>query len=187
VSGPVVPNLTSESPTISTYTETLWLPVWKDKDGKAIMNSAKSLPIKPVYEPHSVYCYRIEFVRSAYGGSKVRGLLDTVNSGTYDGAWLAGEAWLSEISTEDITVDSTNLKSVTVIIRCLAFRKWNLTIPEVGYFYLDTSKYKSFKEDGGQRILGKLNSSGGQLSVTSDLVLKEFDYKRSADFSGILS
>jgi hypothetical protein len=184
---PVVPNLVAQDPTITTSTETIWLPVWKDKNGVTIMNSAKSLPVKPLYEPHACYCYRIEFFRTTYSASRVRGLLDCVNDATYDDAWLAGEAWLSEIATEDIDVDGTMLKQVNVTVRCLPFRKWNTVIPEVGYFYLDSTNYKSMKDSDGGVILGKLNSSGGKLSAGSDLVLKEFDYKRSADFGGILS
>lgn len=182
-----VPNLAAEAPTIETATETMWLPVWKDRDGNPIANAAKSLPIKPNYEPHSVYCYHMSFVRATYDGSKVRGLLDGVNNATWDGAWQPGEAWLSEIATKEIDVDGTTLRDITVTIRCLANRKWNTVVPEVGYFYLESSRYKPFVDSEGNRILGKLNSSGGKLSETSNLIFKEFDYKRSVNFSSITS
>jgi len=181
---PTVPDLTAQDPVITRTTETIYLPVWKDRDGVVIQNSAKALNLKPEYVPYAISCVTGLFFRATFTDTQVRDLLDGVNSATWRGAWAPGEAWVSEINTREITVSTTALVEITAIVRCLR-GKWNLKIPEAGYFYLEGGEYKPFLDSEQNRIIGKLTAGGGKLAVGSDLLIKEFDYKREVNVSSL--
>lgn len=174
---------TAQEPEIIGDTEKIWLEVFKDKDGDPIMNAAKQLPLKPCYDAMSICVYRITKYVSSYTAANWRDQNNTLNSATFLGAWEAGEAWC-EVRWEPETIHDTEYYKLYYTVRCLR-GGWKKQIPQAATVYLSGSSIKSYENDDGAVIIGKLDSDGTKLSATDDLIIGEFDIKRTVNFSFI--
>lgn len=169
---------TLEEPYVYRRTETMWLPVWKDRDDSPLVSSTDLPLIKPMYEPFAVLCIHGIVYKDSFKDSDIAGLVDRVNADTWRG-WGAGKAWISEINTDPENVNNQDVEKVHYVVRCLD-RKWSSFAPDIGYQYKSGSSIASFLTTGGVPYIGKLDSDGGELD--GDMRILEFEYKKEADF-----
>lgn len=177
-----VPDLTNVPPDVTTDHQIAWLPIWEDKDGNPIVNTAHQLPIKPYYDAFSVFVYNITVYKQEYSGSNVRDEHNTLNSGAWQG-WQPGECWCM-VRYEEIT-DGNGVDGfeVTYTVRCLRDYGWKFRHPEVGYVYIDGSDLQGFHSEDNYAYIGKLDSSGGQAGLTDTLIITKANTKREVSFS----
>lgn len=173
-------DLTLRSLVVTRRSETIYLPVWKDKNDTPYSNSAGAPLIKPVYEPHAVLCIRGTgyWSPSTFTDARVATLLDRVNDAPWHG-FEAGHAWISEINSDPETQNLSNLEKVTFVVRCMQ-RKWNTEIADIGYYYLDGANKRSFVTADGHIFLGKLDGAGA--STNGNVAMRTFDYKDEVSF-----
>ena len=178
-------DLTASPMVIRRRTETMWLPVYKDKDNQPYQTTAAQMLLKPIYEPHAIVTYHgwKYFPSGGFSESQVRTLADAVNSGAFMTAWQAGEAWVSEINSDPVNENNSSLELFHFVIRCLK-NGWKTRFPDVGYFYITDDNATAFTDSDGNLQLAKLNNNDGDLAgLTDDLQLLEFSYKNEEDLT----
>ena len=181
---PVLDNPLSFEPSISRRGKVMYLPVWKDKNDVPLMTKAKQLLIKPIYEPFAVQLIVGTF---AMQRSAVDAFCGTYNNKVNAGGWRAwaeGRAWVMDVSSDPGHLNGEEIDEVQVTVACLD-REWNSFAPNVGYNYLDGADLKTFKASDSLRYIGKLDGSGAELALATDMQILEFEYKNSIDFSGL--
>lgn len=157
------------------------MPVWRDKDGAIIQNSAKGPLPKPQIEPVSVGIIRATVRKSSYTDSDYKTQLNSVNDSTWR-AWTAGQAWCAKIRTKPINEGGTDYTLVRYIVLCCEYG-WKSITPDMGQYYLSSSNPKVFADASGYPYMGCLDGSGAKLASTTDMVIKEFSIKRPVAFS----
>ncbi len=176
-----LPSLVGVKPYFVRRTETLYLPVWQDRDGNPYVNSAGAPLIKPVYEPHAVLCIHGEMYRDLleFTDIKIASLIDRVNAAPWRG-FPAGQAWISEINTKRVTINGYEIDRVDIIVRCLASRSWQTIIPDMGYYYMEGGARKAFQTSDGFQFLGNLDAGAAEDGAQNMLT---FNYKGEANFA----
>lgn len=170
--------------TLTRRSKIMFLPVWKDKDGSPLMNAAKQLLVKPIHEPFSVLMITGTMAKAPETTDAFCAqYLNKVSTGGWR-AWGDGMAWVFDISTDASKINGLDVDEVQVTVACLD-RKWNTMFPNVGYSYKDGSDLKTFKASDGGRFIGKLDVSGGEAAVDSDLIITEWQTKQTISFSGL--
>lgn len=157
------------------------MPLWKDKDGAVIQNSAKGPFPKPQIEPVSVGIIRATVRKASYSDSDYKTQLNSVNDGTWRN-WDAGQAWCARIRTKSVNEGGTDYTLVRYIVLCCE-HGWKSVTPDLGYYYLSSSNPKVFADSDGYAYLGCMDGSGAKLSSASNMTIKEFSVKRPVSFS----
>jgi hypothetical protein len=182
---PVLDNPLSFTPNISRRGKVMYLPVWKDNADVPLMNKAKQLLIKPVYEPFAV---QLIIGTMAKRQSETDAYCRTYNNKVCSGggwrAWSEGMCWVMDISSDPAEINGEEVDEVQVTVACLD-RKWNTMAPNVGYNYKDGSDLVTFTASDGLRFIGKLDDSGGEAGINDDLIILEWDTKQSVGFGGL--
>lgn len=163
--------------------EKIWLPVWRDRAGTAIKNSANLLPIMPIYEPVSIAVYRIVKFKT-YSDAEFKSEIDALNSTTWK-SFTQWQAWISEIHSGGTeTLGDSDGEKITYIIRCIDRTDgWKAIYPDVGYVYRNSGSVKSFASTTGNGYIGNLTSGGDDGSTT--MLIKSALTKKTVDFSTI--
>lgn len=178
---PTTPNSASYVTDFTRDSEIWFLPVWKDKDGTVIQNTAKGPYPKPLIAPMSVGVIRATVRKSTYTDTNYRDQLNATNSGDWR-QWTAGQAWIGRILTKDVNEGGSSLVEVKYTVYCTKLG-WKEIAPQLGYYYKDGSNAKVFVDADSLPYLGCLDNSGGKLAVSSDMILKEWSIKDPIDFS----
>jgi hypothetical protein len=170
-------------PVVKGDTEKIWVEVFKDVGGTPIVDKAGQLPLKPQYDVMSVCVYRIEKFLASYTAGQWRDQNNTLNGGSFAGAWEMGEAWL-EVRWEPENVQGVDCIHMYYTVRCLR-GGWKKLLPEAGWVYLSGGNLNAFMEENDYPFVGKLTNSGGKAAPTATMLLTEWDTKRLIDFSFI--
>lgn len=180
------PSLVGNVSKILKRAEKVWLPVWNDRDGNPIMNSAKQLPIKPYYHAFGVVVYDIEIVYpGGLSDSALHRQADSLNSVEWRGTWPRYSAWISEIHCGGLMQIGNDLaEQVSYVVRCIKRTNgWRFEHPDVGYIYFDGADWKSFSDEQGRVPIGKLDGAGGMLSMTANMVINLSDLQTEVDIA----
>ena len=164
--------------------EKLWLPVWKDRAGAAVANSAGFLPVMPYYEPVAIAVYH--FVKfNTYSDANFRQEIDALNS-TVWGGFDPYQAWISEIHSDGVrTLGNSSGESVHYVIRCIDRTDgWKFLHPDAGLVYDDAGDIKAFKSVDGDPFMGNLDGSGGDGGTT--LLINVSETKKTINFNTIV-
>ena len=178
---PTAPNSGSYVTNFTRDSEIWFMPVWRDKDGAIVQNTAKGPFPKPQIEPVSVGIIRATVRKTSYLDSDYKTELNSVNSGTWR-AWTAGQAWCAKIRTKPTTEGGVDYTLVRYVVLTCEIG-WKSTVPDFGYYYISSSNPKVFADADGYPYIGCLDGSGGKLSSATDMILKDFSIKRPVSFS----
>lgn len=162
-----LPDLTAKPAKWRRSSQIIWLPVWKNWAGDIAVNSARLLPVMPIYEPVSIAVYHQTKFKT-YSDAEFNAELNALNSdpwANYD----PYQCWISEIHTEGPeTIGEYLGETVHYVIRCIDREDgWRVTIPDCGYNYKDGSDIRSFISADGIPYIGNLDGAGGQSTIMS--------------------
>jgi len=162
--------------------EVWYLPIWRDKNGDVIQNTAKGPLPKPQIEPVAIGILKATVRKTSFTDTDYKTQLNALNDDTWR-AYTAGQAWIAGLWTDEVNeggVDYT-LAHYTVLGNEYG---WQCTFPDIGYYYLSSGNPLVFADSAGNPYIGCLNA-GAKLSSASDMVLTDWDIKREIDFSAL--
>lgn len=182
------PSLLNNSDRFYRTSEKLWLPVWAEHGettSTTVTNSAKQPYPQISYELVAIAVYHCTVFKASYDDSTYREQIDSLNSGSWRN-WEAYECWVSEIHTEERNLNQQDGIDVHYVVRCIKRPGgWRFVHADIGWLYDDSGTYKSFMEEEGKPFIGKLDGSGGKLTMSSDMKLNFHTTKQEIDFSGL--
>lgn len=175
---------TTLSPVVYGRSESIWVPVWKDKDDAVIQNSAKDIPYYVQYDLVPVQAiHGIQYL-ATLSDSTIRDQVGATNNSTWRSAWLAGEALITDVNFDSVTVDNVSCVRVHHVVLCRR-GGWVNEFPDVGYVYTSGTDWKQTVDADGNQILGKLDTDGSQLAAGTDLKTIQIEPKRQISFAGL--
>lgn len=158
------------------------MPVWRDKDGLIIQNSAKGPLPRPQIEPVSIGVIRATVRKQSYAGSDYKSQLNSVNAGSW-GPWGEAQAWCAGIRTKEVNEGNVESTLVRYTVLCCEYG-WKSIAPDLGYYFINAdSKAEVFTDVNGLPFLGCLDGAGAKQPVSSDINLLEKAIKRPVSFS----
>lgn len=165
--------------------EVVYAPHWKDTSNVVLANSARAPYPTKIIEPLAVGIIHAIKYSTTYSDTDYATELNAVNSVAWRG-WQPGQAWVSRIVTEeDMEINgTTGVTQVHYIVR-LSEIGWQLSIADLSAVYVASGAFRPFLADGSP-YLGKLDGSGAQRAVGSDMVMRSHNIKRTINFASVL-
>lgn len=180
---PTTPNL------VARRSEKLWLPVWHERDGTPITNSAGQIPLKPIYHPFAVNVWEFEVFKIGYTSTQNSIELNAINSIAWQG-YGQYQAWISEIHSEGQDAygyPPENGENLRYVVRCVdRWKGWKCQHPDVGWDYLNAGELNRFFSANGGEYIGKLSDGGDDAGVGGALRINLETINREINFFSTL-